>query len=90
MRSCPQRQILLLELRSGRDVKLRPATKSKMPGFPTQIVGTPTNRGKARRYGEKGAASEGGRDRAKNGGVKPPCRERGLRPRGTMYRAPTT
>jgi hypothetical protein len=24
--------------------------RTKMPGFPTQIVGTPTNRGKARRY----------------------------------------
>jgi hypothetical protein len=26
------------------------AEKEKMPGFPTQIAGTPTNRGKARRY----------------------------------------
>ena len=25
--------------------------KWKMPGFPTQIVGSPRNRGKARRYG---------------------------------------
>jgi hypothetical protein len=24
--------------------------KEKMPGFPTKTVGTPTNRGKARRY----------------------------------------
>jgi hypothetical protein len=24
--------------------------ETKMPGFPTQTVGTPTNRGKARRY----------------------------------------
>jgi hypothetical protein len=33
--------------------------KVKMPGFPTQFVGTPINRGKARRYegGRKGAAS---------------------------------
>jgi hypothetical protein len=26
-----------------------------MPGFPTQIVGTPTNRGKARRYKKEAA-----------------------------------
>jgi len=26
------------------------APTRKMPGFPTQTVGTPTNRGKARRY----------------------------------------
>jgi hypothetical protein len=52
--------------------------KGKMPGFPTQIVGTPTNQGKARRYGEKGAASGGGRYREKNGGVKPPLQSRKL------------
>jgi len=29
-----------------------------MPGFPTQTVGTPTNRGKARRYTGKGIGLE--------------------------------
>ena len=33
--------------------------RRKMPGFPTKTVGTPTNRGKARRY----SAREGGEKR---------------------------
>jgi hypothetical protein len=30
--------------------KMEWTKKEKMPGFPTETVGTPTNRGKARRY----------------------------------------
>ncbi len=30
-----------------------------MPGFPTKTVGTPTNRGKARRYKERGSGTGG-------------------------------
>jgi len=30
----------------------------KMPGFPTQTVGTPTNRGKARRYDRRSGPPE--------------------------------
>jgi hypothetical protein len=37
-----------------------------MPGFPIQIVGTPTNRGKARRYGGKEKA-----DPSRRGGLGP-------------------
>jgi hypothetical protein len=33
---------------------LRRYKETKMPGFPTQTVGTPTNRGKARHYKVKG------------------------------------
>jgi hypothetical protein len=32
------------------ELKLRPPKEIKMPSFPAQTVGTPTNRGKARRY----------------------------------------
>ena len=42
-----------------------------MPGFPTHTVGTPTNRGKARRY----------KSNAKSGDVKSPLQDQRRRPR---------
>ena len=47
--------VIFLPPRRTFKIELRPQLianeeTEKMPGFPTQIVGTPTNRGKARRY----------------------------------------
>jgi hypothetical protein len=51
--------------------------RTKMPGFPTQTVGTPIHRGKARRYRKKHG------DSASRGGHDVPAAARNLR-----YRAP--
>jgi len=47
--------------KSGSRTAALQSSKNKMPGFPTQIVGTPTIRGKARRYkvGESGSPEAG-------------------------------
>jgi len=40
----------MVRLRSPQEPTPLRNKKAKMPGFPTQTVGTPTDRGKARRY----------------------------------------